>query len=52
MTYTKPFGVSLDLADRHPWESIDQYLNKKDFHEFYFGYSYLSVGDAMNGTEE
>jgi demethylmenaquinone methyltransferase/2-methoxy-6-polyprenyl-1,4-benzoquinol methylase len=43
--FTKPFGVTIDLADRHPWESIERHLNKADFQEFYFGYCYLSVGE-------
>lgn len=46
----KPFGVSLDLAERHPWESIRQYLTEVAFKEFYFGALYLSVGEKVDGT--
>lgn len=46
LALTRPFGVSLDLAGRHPWESIETYLCKKDFQELFFGFCYLSVGEA------
>ncbi len=46
----KPYGVSLDLAVRHPWESIDRYLKQVAFREFYFGALYLSVGQRIEGT--
>jgi demethylmenaquinone methyltransferase/2-methoxy-6-polyprenyl-1,4-benzoquinol methylase len=42
----KPYGVSLELADRHPWESIRRYLSEVLFREYYFGALYLSVGEA------
>ena len=41
----KPYGVSLELADRHPWESIRQYLTETEFKEYYFGTLYLCVGE-------
>jgi ubiquinone/menaquinone biosynthesis C-methylase UbiE len=43
---SKPFGVSLDLADRHPWESINRYLTMVQFQEIYFGLVYLCAGEA------
>jgi demethylmenaquinone methyltransferase/2-methoxy-6-polyprenyl-1,4-benzoquinol methylase len=43
---TAPFGVSLDLAERHPWESVERYLPGSCTSELYFGFSYLSVGQA------
>lgn len=43
----KPFGVSLELADRHPWESIRSYLKEVAFNEYYFGALYLSVGEKQ-----
>lgn len=42
---TRPFGVSLDLAERHPWESLARYADPVEFHEFYFGAVYLCVGE-------
>jgi len=47
LVLTQPFGVSLDLADRHPWESIDRYMTTFQFRELYFGALYLSVGVAQ-----
>jgi hypothetical protein len=44
---SRPFGVSLDFADRHPWESIGRYLNLVQFQEFYFGAVYLYAGEAL-----
>lgn len=44
----KPYGVSLDLADRHPWESIRENLQEVIFREFYFGALYLSVGQKSD----
>jgi ubiquinone/menaquinone biosynthesis C-methylase UbiE len=41
----KPFGVSLELADRHPWESIRRHLEEVQFGEYYGGALYLSVGE-------
>jgi ubiquinone/menaquinone biosynthesis C-methylase UbiE len=45
---TRPFGVSLDIAHRHPWESVDRYMNTVEFRELYFGSLYLCVGEALN----
>jgi len=44
--FTRPFGVSLDLADRHPWESIRQHMTLIEFKELYFGGIYLCVGET------
>lgn len=41
---SRPFGVTLDLAERHPWESVERYLQPEIFRELYFGAAYLSVG--------
>ncbi|HEX9332854.1 MAG TPA: class I SAM-dependent methyltransferase [Anaerolineales bacterium] len=46
----KPYGVSMDLAVRHPWESVCRYLHQVAFREFYFGGLYLSVGERVKGT--
>ncbi len=40
----KPYGVSLGLADRHPWESIRRYLTETTYREYYFGALYLCAG--------
>lgn len=41
---TRPFGVTLDLADRHPWETIDQCLDLVEFNTKYFGGIYIAAG--------
>lgn len=46
LALTRPFGVSLDLAERHPWESIERHLSKQCFKELFFGFCYLSVGET------
>jgi demethylmenaquinone methyltransferase/2-methoxy-6-polyprenyl-1,4-benzoquinol methylase len=43
----KPFGVSLDLSDRHPWESIRRYLTETHYKEYYFGVLYLCSGKKV-----
>lgn len=43
----KPFGVSLDLADRHPWRSIRRYLTETQYQEYYFGALYLCAGKKV-----
>jgi ubiquinone/menaquinone biosynthesis C-methylase UbiE len=44
VTITRPFGVTLDLADRHPWESIEQCLDLAEFYTKYFGGIYITAG--------
>lgn len=46
----RPFGVSLELAQRHPWESIRRYLREVHYQEYYFGALYLSVGEKPLST--
>jgi len=46
VVFTRPFGVSLDLAERHPWESIRRHLAVLEFRELYFGSIYLCIGEA------
>ncbi len=41
---TKPFGVTLDLSDRHLWESIATYFAHTSFEELFFGFLYVAVG--------
>lgn len=48
---TRPFGVTLDLAERHPWESVERHFDETFFREFFFGYAYLSVG-TVRGAED
>ncbi len=43
---TKPFAVTLDLAERHPWESMAQHLAALVMREYYFGFAYIATGKA------
>jgi demethylmenaquinone methyltransferase/2-methoxy-6-polyprenyl-1,4-benzoquinol methylase len=47
---TRPFGVSLDIANRHPWDSVARYMTVVEFRELYFGALYLCVGEASTGN--
>ncbi len=40
----KPYGVSIELENRKPRESVRRHLDEVTFKEFYFGALYLSVG--------
>ena len=42
---TRPFAVTLDLTVRHPWESIERYLDLNELKRFYFGGIYLAAGE-------
>jgi demethylmenaquinone methyltransferase/2-methoxy-6-polyprenyl-1,4-benzoquinol methylase len=46
----KPYGVSLELVDRHPWEAIKRNLDEVVFCEYYYGVLYLSVGEVPVST--
>ena len=41
---TKPFGVSLDLAERKPWEKMKDYFSKVEVTELFAGTVYIAVG--------
>jgi len=38
----RPFGVTLDLAERHPWESLRRQMNGFGMQEHYFGFTYVA----------
>ncbi|HKK27792.1 MAG TPA: methyltransferase domain-containing protein [Gemmatimonadota bacterium] len=42
---SRPFGVTLDLGDRHPWESLGRHLRRSGLEEHYFGYAYVAWGE-------
>jgi demethylmenaquinone methyltransferase/2-methoxy-6-polyprenyl-1,4-benzoquinol methylase len=46
----KPYGVSLELLERHPWESMKRHLNEVMLREYYLGILYLSVGEISDST--
>ena len=41
-----PFGVSLALMDRHPWESVQTHLRNTHMQKLYGGFVYIVSGEA------
>jgi len=41
----KPFGGTLEMAERRPWESIDKYMKHTSFAELYMGIIYIAAGE-------
>jgi demethylmenaquinone methyltransferase/2-methoxy-6-polyprenyl-1,4-benzoquinol methylase len=39
-----PFGGTFEMGQRHPWESIQKYLDLVLYREVYFGCAYIAVG--------
>jgi ubiquinone/menaquinone biosynthesis C-methylase UbiE len=44
LPFFRPFGVTADLADRRPWESLQMYFDEATMREMYFGYTYIATG--------
>jgi demethylmenaquinone methyltransferase/2-methoxy-6-polyprenyl-1,4-benzoquinol methylase len=42
---TKPFGVSLGLAERKPWQVMDKYFARVTVTEVFGGFVYIAVGE-------
>ncbi len=42
-----PFGVSLDLADRKPWQVMTKYLSRVTVTELFGGSVYIAVGEKL-----
>jgi len=42
---TRPFGVSLDLAERKPWIAMEKYFTKVTVQEVFGGFAYIAVGE-------
>jgi ubiquinone/menaquinone biosynthesis C-methylase UbiE len=42
---TKPFGVTLDLSERKPWEAMSKHFAKVTVRELYRGFAYIAVGE-------
>jgi len=43
---TRPFAVTRDLSDRHPWESIERHASRSSMTELYWGFAYVAAGEA------
>lgn len=48
---TAPFGVTLEMAERHPWESLERYAESFRMEELYLGFAYLARGEAPTREE-
>jgi len=42
---TRPFGTSLDITRRKPWEAMQTYLANTSFTKLYGGFTYISAGE-------
>lgn len=40
---TGPFGGTIEMASRKPWQSLDKYLNRVEFTNLYFGGAYIAA---------
>jgi ubiquinone/menaquinone biosynthesis C-methylase UbiE len=44
---TEPFGVSVEISERRPWEAMQKYLSHTSNTELFGGFAYISVGEAQ-----
>jgi demethylmenaquinone methyltransferase/2-methoxy-6-polyprenyl-1,4-benzoquinol methylase len=42
----RPFGVTLGLAERHPWESMRRHFTSSEVREHYLGTTYVAIGES------
>jgi demethylmenaquinone methyltransferase/2-methoxy-6-polyprenyl-1,4-benzoquinol methylase len=42
---TKPFGVTLDLSERKPWEVMKRYFKHVKVKDIYGGFVYIAFGE-------
>ena len=40
----RPFAVSLEVAKRQPWKSLQQHFQQYNYQEGYLGIVYIAVG--------
>lgn len=46
----RPFGVTLDLAKRHPWQSIESHLGNVTIESYFLGFTYIACGEKVAKT--
>jgi demethylmenaquinone methyltransferase/2-methoxy-6-polyprenyl-1,4-benzoquinol methylase len=46
---TRPFGVTRDLEERRPWESVGRYMEDVSVEKLYLGFAYIAVGTRGGG---
>ncbi len=44
--FCRPFAVTLDLAERHPWKSIARHMKNATVSPRFFGFAYVATGEA------
>jgi ubiquinone/menaquinone biosynthesis C-methylase UbiE len=45
---TGPFGGTIEMASRKPFQSLDKYLNRVEFTNLYFGGAYIAAGERAS----
>jgi|ERR1035438_3960670 demethylmenaquinone methyltransferase/2-methoxy-6-polyprenyl-1,4-benzoquinol methylase len=45
---TGPFGGTIEMASRKPWQSLDKCLNRVEFTNLYFGGAYIAAGEKAS----
>lgn len=46
----RPFGVTLGLQDRHPWESMRRHFGTLEMRERYLGTTYIAIGERSRAS--
>lgn len=55
LPFFRPFGVTADLAERRPWESLETHFDEATMREMYFGYIYIATGiiqSSLKGNQQ
>ena len=47
---SRPFGLTFDYFDGHPWESVERFFEETALEEMYGGLVYISSGTAPSST--
>lgn len=42
---TRPFGVTLDLAERKPWRAMERHFSRVEYQKLFGGFAFLAVGE-------
>ena len=48
---SRPFGLTFDYFDGHPWESVERFFEETALGEMYGGLVYISSGTAPSSTD-
>jgi len=47
----RPFGVTMDLAERHPWEALKKYFVDVAVEQLYGGIVYIAAGSSATAVD-